>query len=112
MKKTKKLAFPLYVLTDPNRPLPNFIADTMEAPGWALAVFSCVHKAAIYGKMSERKGARVLRVNSPAGLSMVLGNVRKTSPWVEVMVLDPPLSDRRPKKRFFVPISEHLEPSP
>ncbi len=112
MKKTKKLAFPLYVLTDAKRPTPNFIADTTVAPGWALAVFSCAHKAAIYGKMSERKGARVLRVNAQTGLSMILGNVKKSSPWVEVMVLDPPLSDRRPKNRFFFPISEYLETNP
>lgn len=112
MNKTKKLAFPLYILTDAKRPSPNFIADTTVAPGWALAVFSCTHKASIFGEISGREGARVLRLKAQAGLSMVLGNVRKTSPWVEIMVLDPPLSDRRPKKRFFFPISEYLETNP
>jgi len=112
MKKTKKLAFPLYVLTDEKRPIPNFIADTTVAKGWALAVFSCTHKASFFAKISGREGARVLLLKAQAGLSIVLGSVKKTSPWVETMVLDPPLSDRRPKKRFLVPISEYLETNP
>lgn len=112
MNKTKKLAFPLYILTDGKKPSPNFIADTIEAPGWALSVFSSAKKAAIYAEISEREGARVLLVQSPVGFFEVLDYVRKWAPWVKTMVLDAPHSPRRPKKRFLIPISEYLEPKP